>query len=113
MTDVGAQAAAVAAPTLPPAAAAVMLPLLLIAGTGHGLSFGPIVNRMAARIQPTQAPTLSGLVTTSIQLSIVVGIATLGTIYLAAGNSDGIGYVAVAVSAVTAAACSVQLARRR
>lgn len=101
---------------------AVMLPLMLIAGSGHGFSFGPVVNRMAARVPPASAPALSGLVTTAVQLSIVIGIATLGTLYLATAKagaaapaSVGISHVvfAIAAAAAVAVACSVQLATAR
>jgi MFS family permease len=100
----------------------VMLPLMLIAGAGHGFSFGPVVNQMAARIPPASAPALSGLVSTAVQLSIVIGIATLGTLYLATGragvaaaSSVGISHVvfAIAAAAAVAVACSVQLATAR
>jgi MFS family permease len=56
---------------------------LFCAGSGHGLSFGTTVNHMTSRIPPEQAPALSGLVTTTVQLSIVVGIAALGAVYFA------------------------------
>jgi MFS family permease len=100
----------------------VMLPLLLLAGTGHGFAFGPVINQMAARMQPAHAPVLSGLVSTATQLSIVLGIATLGTLYLAmagvgptASPSFAIALVAfaIALAAATAVACSVRLARGR
>jgi predicted MFS family arabinose efflux permease len=101
---------------------AAMLPLLLVAGSGHGFAFGPVVNRMAARVQPAQGPALSGLVASATQLSIVLGVATLGTVYLAkaevgsaAPSSDAIGLVAfaIATAVVVAIACSIQLSRRR
>ena len=100
---------------------ALTLPLLVVAGTSHGAAFGPVVSRLATRIEPAYAPALSGLVTTATQLSIVVGIATLGTIYLASAKTGAPGYAialvafTVAAAAVVAAACSVQLttARRR
>lgn len=101
---------------------AIMLPLLLIAGSGHGFAFGPVVNQMATRVQPAHAPALSGLVSTAVQLSIVVGIATLGTLYLATAKAAsqtsspaGISLVvfAVAAAAVIAVACAVRLAVAR
>ncbi len=98
---------------------ALTLPLLVVAGTSHGAAFGPVVSRLATRIAPAHAPALSGLVTTATQLSIVVGIATLGTIYLATAKTGppgrAIALVAftVALAAVVATACSVQLATAR
>jgi MFS family permease len=99
---------------------AIMLPLLFVAGSSHGLSFGTLVNQMAKRVLPAQAPTLSGLVTTSVQLSIVIGIATLGTVYLgaahaatAASASRAIAIVtcAIALTGLGAVTCAVRLAR--
>lgn len=98
----------------------VMLPLLLSAGSSHGLSFGTLVNQMSTRVQPVQAPALSGLVTTSVQLSIVIGIATLGTLYFATvkltsslSASTGMSSVtfAIATMAVLAVGCSVWLTK--
>ena len=60
-----------------------MIVALFVAGSGHGLSFGTTVNQMTTRIAAEQAPALSGLVTTTVQLSIVVGVAALGTLYFA------------------------------
>ncbi|MFC5473506.1 MFS transporter [Paraherbaspirillum soli] len=98
---------------------AAMLPLLFVAGSSHGLSFGTVVNQMTGYVPPAQAPALSGLVTTTVQLSIVIGIATLGTLYFAvlkAGSAaSGISWVnfTVAAGATLAAVCSVQFAMRR
>jgi hypothetical protein len=78
-----------------------MLPLLFAAGSCHGLSFGTLVNQMTKRVLPAQAPTLSGLVTTAVQLSIVVGIASLGSVYL--GVAEG----GAAPSHAIAAVCGV------
>jgi MFS family permease len=99
---------------------AIMLPLLFVAGSSHGLSFGTLVNQMAKRVLPVQAPTLSGLVTTSVQLSIVIGIATLGTVYLGAAQIVGAKSASRAIAIVTctialagfaAVMCAVRLAR--
>ena len=95
-----------------------MLPLLLMAGIGHGLGFGPVVNQTATRIKPAYAPVLSGLVTTAVQLSIVLGLATLGTLYLASAApspSAAIASVAwvIAATALLGAVCAVRLAVSR
>lgn len=97
----------------------VMLPLLLITGIGLGLSFGPVVSQMASRVEPSHAPALSGLVTTAVQLAIVVGIATFGSIYLATATpgvaesvSHGIAFVTLGIAAVSliSLVCAVLLA---
>jgi MFS family permease len=96
-----------------------MIPLLTVAGACLGLSFGPVVNQMSRRIQPQFAPTLSGLVTTATQLAIVVGVATLGTLYLSEINSVGFAdpsraiagvLFAIAASAVVSLVFALRLA---
>lgn len=96
----------------------VMVPLLFLAGSSHGLTFGTTVNQMTLRTTPIHAPILSGLVTTSVQLSIVMGIAALGSLYL--GSSQGgpqqasiaMSHVtlSIAAGALVAIACSLRLA---
>lgn len=56
--------------------------LLLVSGSAHGLAFGPTVSFASARISPHAAGLLSGLVTTMVQVAIVLGIAALGSVYL-------------------------------
>ncbi|KVA14140.1 MFS transporter [Burkholderia ubonensis] len=102
--------------------AAVMVPLLFCAGASHGLTFGTTVNQMTQRTAPQHAPALSGLVTTSVQLSIVIGVAALGAIYLAVAAPGALVASARAISDVTfaigalalvAIACSLRLATVR
>lgn len=61
---------------------AVIAPLLVVAGAGHGAGFGALVPQIASRAKPAHAAAISGLVTTLTQLAIVVGIAALGSVYL-------------------------------
>jgi MFS family permease len=88
---------------------AVDLPLLFVAGSGHGFAFGPLVNQMAARVQGKHASALSGLVTTAVQLAVVVGVATLGSLYLAMAQDGsavasvhGVSLVASTIAVVAA-----------
>jgi predicted MFS family arabinose efflux permease len=41
--------------------------------------------RALARVAPTEASDASGLLTTNVQLAQVVGVATLGSLYLTSG----------------------------
>lgn len=102
--------------------AALMVPLLFLAGSSHGLAYGTTVHQMTLRIARTHAADLSGLVATAVQLSIVVGIAALGALYLAAGPAESaapasraISHVtlAIATGAVIAIGCSLRLAQIR
>lgn len=99
--------------------AVIMVPLLFFAGGSHGLTFGTTVNQMTLRTQPVNGPALSGLVTTAVQLSIVLGIAVLGALYLAVGapgsavqSSSAMAYVtfAIAAGSLVAIGCSIRLA---
>ncbi len=99
--------------------AGAMIPLLFLAGSSHGLTFGTTVHQMTARIAPIHAPVLSGLVTTSVQLSIVLGVAALGSLYLASAqpgsatlSAQAMSHVtfAIACGAVVAIACALRLA---
>lgn len=58
------------------------LPLLALAGAGHGAGYGPLVNQMVLRVRERDGAALSGLVTTATMLAEVVGVATLGSLYL-------------------------------
>jgi predicted MFS family arabinose efflux permease len=99
--------------------AAIMIPLLFLAGSSHGLTFGTTVNQMTIRTTGDHVPALSGLVTTSVQLSIVIGIAALGALYLSTADAGDSGSAslgmagvtfAIAAGAMVALACSIRLA---
>jgi predicted MFS family arabinose efflux permease len=55
------------------------------AGIGSALAFSPLMARALARVQPSDASDASGLLTTNVQLAQVVGVATLGSLYLTSG----------------------------
>lgn len=97
----------------------IMIPLLFLAGSSHGLAFGTTVNQMTIRMPGMYAPALSGLVTSAVQLSIVAGIATLGALYFSTVGQGTETSASLAIAAVTLAialgaavalACSVRLA---
>ncbi len=66
---------------------ALMLPLGLIGGC----AYGPLIGRALARIVPEDAADASGVVITLVQFGSVVGVATLGTLFL-----SGVSYPAPA-----------------
>lgn len=98
----------------------VLGPLLLFgAGSGHGLSFGTSVNRMTAVIPSSFAASLSGLVTSCSQFSIVTGTALLGSVYFAVAasvpdgeNGSGAGMSAVAFAVAIGAGLGLILSAR-
>jgi MFS family permease len=57
--------------------------LLLLAGTGFGAGFSPAMSRVVAQVPADSAHHASGLLTSGIQLSYALGVATLGSYYLA------------------------------
>ncbi len=59
-------------------------------GLGSGVAFSPLMARALASVQPTDAADASGLVTTTVQLATVVGIATIGSLYLSGASGHGI-----------------------
>jgi len=93
--------------------------LLFLAGSGHGLSFGTTVHQITLRTTPGHAPAMSGLITTASQLSIVLGIAVLGSLYLWAARDGAPSYalqcvtVVIASAALIAAGSSLRLATLR
>ena len=65
--------------------------LLLPLGLIGGCAFGPLMGRALARVAPGDAADASGVVITLVQLGSVVGVATLGTLFL-----SGVSYPAAA-----------------
>ena len=61
----------------------LLLPLaLFIGGFGQGMAASPILTIALSKVAPQDAPDASGVLTTVIQLGLVIGVATFGTIFL-------------------------------
>jgi hypothetical protein len=58
-------------------------------GLGAGVAFSPLMGRALANVAPADAPDASGLVTTIVQLAQVVGLSTVGSVYLSVAASHG------------------------
>jgi EmrB/QacA subfamily drug resistance transporter len=56
--------------------------LLAVVGAGLGLAFSPILTLAMVNVQPHVASDASGLLTTTMQLSQVVGVAVFGSVFL-------------------------------
>ena len=52
------------------------------AGLGLGLSVGPLLTQALAHVPPARAADASGLLTTTVQLGQLMGVAILGSVYL-------------------------------
>jgi MFS family permease len=82
--------------------------LLFVQGLVGGCSYSPLIGRALARVAPEDAADGSGVVVTVIQLGQVVGVATLGTLFLgqvaypatAARSGHAFAVTTVAVGAV-------------
>jgi MFS family permease len=55
---------------------------LAVAGAGLGLTIPPVLTQSLVGVPLSQAADASGLVTTAAQLSMVIGVAAFGTVYL-------------------------------
>src|SRR6266566_2413975 len=61
----------------------LLLPLaLFIGGFGQGMAASPILTVALSKVAPQDAPDASGVLTTIIQLGLVIGVATFGTVFL-------------------------------
>ncbi|MEV4234543.1 MFS transporter [Nocardia sp. NPDC050408] len=97
------------------------LPLAVfgIQGIGFGLAFSPLMTRTLARIPMALAADASGILVTSVQLGVVVGIACFGSVFLGLAGSTvlsaahALGGTAIAegVTVLVAAALSARAAR--
>ncbi len=59
----------------------------MLAGAGHGAAFGALVDQIVTLAPSQHASSLSGMITTAIQLAIVTGIAALGSLYLSGDHA--------------------------
>jgi MFS family permease len=71
---------------------AIFFVLLGFGGFGLGLAAVSQVTTMTGAIPPDRTADLSGLINTTSQLSAVLGVATLGTLYLALAESEAATY---------------------
>jgi predicted MFS family arabinose efflux permease len=77
----------------------VLLPTaLFIAGFGQGMAASPILTVALSKVAPQDAPDASGVLTTIIQLGLVIGVATFGSIFLTAAVRPGVHPTASAIA---------------
>ena len=76
-------------------------------GLGSGVAYSPLVTRALSGVAPADAADASGLVTTSVQLAQVVGLAVIGSLYLALAATGGFDHAAPVTLAVDAAITGV------
>lgn len=78
---------------------------LVVCGAGTGLSLSPLLALALVGVRPAEAPDASGLLTTTMQLGQVVGVAAFGTVFLSLAQSRPSGH-AIATTAEWMAALS-------
>jgi EmrB/QacA subfamily drug resistance transporter len=93
---------------------------LALLGAGLGLAFSPTFTLALAKVAPEDAADASGLLATVTQLGQLIGVATLGTLFLNRLGAGGphasaraFAVTAVALTATAAAGAVVAVARRR
>ena len=69
----------------------LLLPVaLFIAGFGQGMAASPILTVALSKVPPQDAPDASGVLTTVIQLGLVIGVATFGSVFLTQAVLPGV-----------------------
>jgi MFS family permease len=92
---------------------------LFFLGLFFGVAYSPIISLTLANVPIADAADASGVLITMVQLGQVLGVATLGTLYLTvlphhpAGHAAAIAFMATAGCALVAAASGAAMARCR
>jgi EmrB/QacA subfamily drug resistance transporter len=77
----------------------LLLPLaLFIGGFGQGMAASPILTVALSKVAPEDAADASGVMTTVIQLGLVIGVATFGSIFLTEAVIPGVHPTASAIA---------------
>lgn len=82
-----------------------VLPVLALAGTGMGMTNGPLTPVTLARVDTRHAGTASGLVKTVQELGMALGVAIVGSAFFAAASVDRQSAVLPALAAIEALLC--------
>jgi MFS family permease len=91
----------------------------VVFGLGIGSAVSPLITLALSRVAPSDAADASGMLTTTVQLAQVIGVATFGTLYLtlvnhsASGRSAAITTLFVLIATALAAGCAAMLPSRR
>jgi EmrB/QacA subfamily drug resistance transporter len=75
----------------------LMMPALVVAGFGQGLVMSPLFRVVLSEVPPSQAGAASGVLTTMLQSSLALGVATLGSLYLTESPAGHLGPLSAAV----------------
>jgi MFS family permease len=98
------------------------LTVLALLGLAMGLAFSPMLTVSLAHVAVSDAADATGVVITLVQLGQVIGVATLGTLFLSlvnepgatqSGSALGTTMIALTVTALVSALLSVRLVRAK
>jgi hypothetical protein len=84
---------------------------LALVGTGLGLAVSPLFNRALAHVLPDRAADASGVLTTTVQLSQLTGVAGIGSLYLSLAH-HALPVSAYALTVLSLAAAAVAIPRK-
>jgi len=87
-----------------------LVPLMAMLGAFMGASFSPLLTHGLVRVPPARAADASGLLTTVLQLSLVLGVTVFGDVFLSLSGHIGSHPSAVAFGTVLLALCAVSVA---
>ncbi|MGW4243316.1 MFS transporter [Nocardia sp. NPDC004722] len=95
------------------------LTVFAVMGIGYGLAFSPLMARATSKIPLNLAADASGILVTCVQLGVVIGIASFGSVFLtvagstalSAAHAVGVTAIAEGVTVLAAAAFAVRAAR--
>ncbi len=68
---------------------AALLVILVVLGSGLGVGFSPLTTQALVHVPVADAADASGLLTTTMQLGQVIGVATFGSLFLTLARPDG------------------------
>jgi MFS family permease len=70
---------------------ALLVPALIVTGAGQGLVMSPLFRVVLSEVAPAEAGAASGVLTTTLQTSLALGVGTLGSLYLTVSPPSHLG----------------------
>jgi hypothetical protein len=70
---------------------ALLVPALIVTGAGQGLVMSPLFRVVLSEVPPDKAGAASGVLTTTPQTSLALGVGTLGSLYLTVSPAAHLG----------------------
>ncbi|WP_081635431.1 MFS transporter [Nocardia sp. BMG111209] len=84
-------------------------------GLGFAVSFSPLTTRALSKVPPAAASDASGILVTCVQLGIVIGVASFGSVFLSltgtAAHAIGVTAIAIGITVLAAVALAARAVR--